>query len=161
MSILESFKNLRRKQLFSLGKVLILHPKFIIPTWSATRETIKICDNKFGKEHHKNSPANAFRHALWNFLICEKCYRISGSSEKALEWSKRITDLHEELSPNRTPERNMDLHNNRIGRKLFEEHIFEALDIQMLLMEKTKKAIHHDKMNDFNSQKDILVYLEK
>ncbi|WP_424492889.1 DUF6973 domain-containing protein [Salinimicrobium sp. GXAS 041] len=161
MSILASLKNLRGKQLFSLGKVLILQPKFIIPTWNATRETIKICDRNFGKEHHKNTPANAFRHALLNFLICQKCYEASGSLKKALEWSKRITDLHEELSPNRTPERNMDLHNNRIGRKLFEKHIFEALDIQIVLIEKMKNAMHLDKLEDFSSQEDTLVYLEK
>lgn len=31
-----------------------------------------ICDDLFDRSHHKSNKANAFRHALWNILICQK-----------------------------------------------------------------------------------------
>lgn len=46
------------------------------------------------------------------------CCKIS-SPEKSLNWTKRITDLHEDLFPNEALQTKMDLHNNEIGRQYF------------------------------------------
>jgi len=121
MKIWETIKRFKLRQLFVLSKTLLLNPVYILPTYSATKETLKICDEKFGNAHHKNNKANAFRHALWNFLIAEKCFRRNNSVEKSIFWTKKITDLHEELSPNKSLARTMDLHNNEVGRKLFQQ----------------------------------------
>ncbi|MDR6299693.1 DUF6973 domain-containing protein [Mesonia maritima] len=123
MKIWETIKRFKLKQLFVLSKTLLKNPFYILPTYKATKETLKICDEKFGKSHHKNNKANAFRHALWNFLIAEKCFGRNNSVEKSINWTIKITDLHEKLSPNQTLAKTMDLHNNKIGRKLFQQKI--------------------------------------
>ena len=41
---------------------------------------------------------------------------------KVISWTKEITDWHEDFSPNLALARAMDLHNNYIGRELFQNH---------------------------------------
>src|SRR5690606_15217651 len=103
----------------TLSTIFLKNPKFFIPTLKATLETIKFCDFKFGDQHHFDNPTNAFRHAYWNYLICEKCVKLAGSPTEVAQWAKKITDLHEKLSPNDILAREMDLHNNRVGREVF------------------------------------------
>ena len=160
MALAASIKNLSFKQFLVLGKVFAFNPQFIIPTWKATRKTLKICDRRFGQDHHKNTPANAFRHALWNFIICEKCHKIAKSSDKAKSWSKKITDLHEKLLPNSELEKRMDLHNNGIGRSLFEKHILKTLNAPSILTGKMETATKIRTVEEINRVKDELVYIE-
>ncbi len=119
MSVWGIVKNLKFREIATLSQIFIRNPRYFLPTLDATVETIKVCDFKFGDKHHLDNPTNAFRHAYWNYLICEKCNKVSGTPEKVAAWAQKITDLHEDLSPNEELEREMDLHNNRIGREIF------------------------------------------
>lgn len=110
------------KDLWSLTKLLLRFPMFAIPTIKATAKCIRICNRLFGNEHHNNNATNAFRHALWNFLIIIESKGWTTKEDKALLWSKLITDWHEEFSPNKDLARAMDLHNNQVGRNLFIEN---------------------------------------
>ena len=142
-----------------LSKTLLLYPTYILPTYSATKETLKICDEKFGKSHHKSNKANAFRHALWNFLIAEKCFRGNNSVEKSIFWAKKITDLHEKLSPNKSLAKTMDLHNNEIGRKLFQQKISKEKTISVL--EKyMKSALKISTEKEAQKNSSQLIYIE-
>ena len=58
MKIWETIKRFKLRQLFVLSKTLLLNPVYILPTYSATKETLKICDEKFGEAHHQNNKAN-------------------------------------------------------------------------------------------------------
>ncbi len=121
MNLWNRIKILRPKQ---LGKLIILlgrNPRLVFPTIQATKRTLTICDSLYGKKHHRNNPANAFRHAFWNMLLCRAVFKIHGDLEKALDWAKTITDLHEEISFSNDLAKAMDLHNNAVGRKLFKE----------------------------------------
>ncbi|MDN3595841.1 DUF6973 domain-containing protein [Zunongwangia endophytica] len=100
-------------------KLFLPKPSYIFPIYKATRETLKSCDRLFGKKHYRDTQENAFRHAYWNFLIAEKLFRRNNSVEKSLNWTKKITDLHERLAPNKKLAQFMDLHNNEVGRKIF------------------------------------------
>lgn len=93
------------------------------------------------------------------------CCKVS-SPEKALAFCKRITDLHEELFPNKPLETKMDLHNNKIGmdyfmemlqgvhRQFFEKSFFiNGLEKKM---EDAKVLRHKD--DDFSG---FLVYLDE
>ena len=108
--------------MFMLAKVFLRKPQYLFPTYKATRKTIAIANQLYEKAHHKDNVTNAFRHALWNFLIAKKCFAQNNSIEKSVAWAKKITDLHEELMPNKPLPKAMDFHNNRIGRKVFEKH---------------------------------------
>lgn len=158
MLILSKISKMNFRQLWVLIKVLVTRPLFIIPTYKATRETIRICNQRFGKAHHKDTRANAFRHALWNFLICEKCNEVSTSAENAVYWSEKVTNLHELLSPNRKIARKMDLHNNFIGRDLYLRQ--PAVDIIASLEKMMKEALKVYSAEEIEKAGKKLVYLE-
>lgn len=161
MAIWARIKNMSPGEVFQLFKVSIRQPLFIIPTLMATRESLKISDRLYEDEHHENNRTNAFRHALWNYLICEKCYKASDSVEKSTEWSKKVTDLHEELSPNKKRAKMMDLHNNMIGRRIFENFYSEEnFDIISVLTEEMKRAVKISSTEEILGHKDRLVYIE-
>ena len=161
MAILDGIKGLNFWQFFKLARILIFKPLFIVPTFTATRKTIKICNAHFGKKHHKNNSTNAFRHALWNYLICKKCYKVSNSVEKTTVWAEKITNLHEVFSPNRELAKTMDLHNNRIGRELFEKDASNNSAIVPLLKEMMKNAAHVGTKKEIEAVKNRLVFIEK
>lgn len=119
MSVWGLIRNLRFREFSTLSKIFLQNPRYFIPTLKATTETIDICDIRFGDQHHLNNPTNAFRHAYWNYLICAKCFKVSGTADEVASWAQKITDIHEDLSPNNDIAREMDLHNNRIGREIF------------------------------------------
>lgn len=161
MAIWARVKTLNVRQFFALSLAFTLKPRYIIPTYKATKETVEICDNLFGIKHHEDNRTNAFRHALWNFKICEKCYRTSGSEEKAVNWSMKITDLHEKLFPNEDLPQIMDLHNNRIGREVFQDCINQTFDPIWILKEKMKEAVKVKTKEDVENAPNKLVFLEK
>lgn len=121
MNVWQRLQKLRPKQLAKLFVVFIKNPSYIFPSIRATKRTVAICNAHFGNKHHKNNPANAFRHALWNLLLCQAVFKIEHDLEKATNWAKTLTDLHEEFAFSTELAKAMDLHNNAVGRKLFEE----------------------------------------
>jgi hypothetical protein len=126
----------------------------------ATFKVYRISQKKFPNIHGGHNKANAFRHALWNILIAQKCARFSENINDVLEWTKQITDWHEEFSPNEEMAKAMDLHNNQKGREYFIE----------LMKKKEKNTInymmaqleHSVKVKEISDirQTDYLVYLE-
>lgn len=121
MNLWKQLKSLDLAALMALAGLCLKHPLWVVPTLRATRECVAVCDKQLGKRHHRNTPANAFRHALWNYYIARACYTKKVSVEKVLEWTRKITDWHEDFSKNSSVARQMDLHNNRVGRLLFEQ----------------------------------------
>jgi len=121
MSIWSIIKLLKYKQLKSAFFLFLRKPLFIYPTLSATVEAYRTSQKEFPKTHHLNGKGNAFRHAFWNMMLCKQCSNWTTNNDKAIAWAKTITDWHEELSPNKPLDKAMDLHNNKIGRKLFKQ----------------------------------------
>lgn len=153
---------LKPGQLYELSRAFIRHPLYIIPTWKATRRTMNICTALYGKNHHYDNRTNAFRHALWNFLICRNCFSLTGSAEKALNWSKKITDLHEDLFPNEKLSRSMDLHNNYVGRNYFENHPNIGEDVAISFLQKEMlAAVKITNLEDIKKAGNRLVFIEK
>jgi hypothetical protein len=116
---------LRKVDFKNILKVIFIglkYPLFIIPTVKATRKCIAQATKHYGKLHHKNGPANAFRHAYWNYLIAKKCSPWTRNRNRALLWAKEITDWHEGAFPNDKLAKKMDFHNNAVGRFIFEQH---------------------------------------
>ncbi|MDH7447285.1 DUF6973 domain-containing protein [Aquimarina sp. 2201CG14-23] len=106
-------------QLFRLSGLMFQKPLLIFPTAKATKQTMIICNTLYGATHHNNGKPNAFRHALWNVLICQKTFRSTRNANKSMIWAQKVTDLHEKLAPNKPLEEAMDLHNNALGRDYF------------------------------------------
>lgn len=64
---------------------------------------------------------DAYRHILWNALLCHN-YRTVSSKSPKLRFAKAITDAHEECGQNKEDTHQMDYHNNAIGRKLYNDN---------------------------------------
>jgi hypothetical protein len=141
------------------------HPLFSLMGFYATLRSFSLAQKHFPKTHSNNGIGNAFRHSLWNCLILMYCCKIS-SPQKALDYCKKMTDLHEELFPNEPLETKMDLHNNQVGINLFMEllpgihrQFFETSFFVEKLMQKTKTAKILEKLEDDFG--DELVYLKE
>ena len=84
------------------------HP---VQAWNVNgfkNDAMKRTSEKYRSGGHNNE-ADAYRHALWNFLMARKF-----GKEQAEKWA----NAHEEFSDNPDKEKEMDLHNNQIGRNL-------------------------------------------
>jgi len=120
------------------------------------------CDELFGRGHHKSNKANAFRHALWNVLICQKTLKKTKSKDKSMIWTKKVTDLYEKVTQNELSEQLMDLHNNEIGRILFLDLIDQnETKTISFLKEKSENAQKLTETEDISNFKGKLVYLEE
>ncbi|QFG54267.1 DUF6973 domain-containing protein [Chryseobacterium sp.] len=141
------------------------HPLFTLLSFYATARSFSIAQKHFPKTSAANGIGNAYRHALWTCLILMYCCKVS-SPQKALNYCKKITDLHEELFPNKPLEKKMDLHNNKVGMDLFmkllqgiHRQFFETSFFVEHLMTKTKTAVI---LSDINQNPgEELVYLEE
>lgn len=135
-------------------------PFLIVPTIKATKDCIKISTAHYGKLHHKNGPANAFRHALWNYLIAKRCLKWNKNEKVVSEWAKKVTDWHEAAFPNKELAKKMDLHNNAVGRSTFEENLEKSEEeIISTLQKMTSKSIKIEKDTDLSKFKNQLVHI--
>ncbi|OIQ37259.1 MAG: hypothetical protein BM563_08845 [Bacteroidetes bacterium MedPE-SWsnd-G1] len=161
MALRTVLKQIKAKQLFGFFRFFIRHPLFANATFFATVKTYKIADKEFPKIHGKHNKANAFRHALWNALIAKSCSRYSNNIEKILNWTKDVTDWHEELFVNDPLSRAMDLHNNEIGRSVFNVNNEKSLDfIHQYLFELQKTSVKVSTIEEITCTINELVYLE-
>lgn len=160
---INTFRRLTFRKLLKLAVTTLPHPIFSVLSFVATVRSFTIARKYFPKTNSANGIGNAFRHALWTCLIMSYCCKIS-SPKKALDFCKKITDLHEELFPNEPLEKKMDLHNNQVGMDLFMEMLegihrqfFETNFFVEKLFEKTKTAkVLRNVDEDFGND---LVYL--
>ncbi len=148
--------NLTRKMILGL----LSRPLLLIPTAWATVESVLFSEINFDERSSGRGIANAFRHAAWNLLIAKNCL-VFTSQSKAVAWAKYTTDLHEECFPNEPFDHEMDLHNNRIGREIFEELSKQKLskkEMIAVLIKKCDSAVGLSDEKEFEKHQDELVY---
>lgn len=158
-------KSLSFKKILRLSTTVLPHPLFSLLAFYATIKAFTIAQKLYPKTASNNGEGNAFRHSLWCCLIMMYCSKIS-SPTKALDFCKKITDLHEELFPNEPLETKMDLHNNKVGMDYFMEilpgihrQFFEKSFFIEVLQKKTAEAKVLKNLDDqFEGE---LVYLEE
>uniref|UniRef100_UPI0030D8F7B2 DUF6973 domain-containing protein n=1 Tax=unclassified Croceitalea TaxID=2632280 RepID=UPI0030D8F7B2 len=127
---------------------------------SATKECLSISNKYFGRLHYQNTPANAFRHAFWNFIIAKKCTKWSKNIKTVLKWTKNITDWHENAFRNRDLARKMDFHNNKVGREVFRTHSENTQEeVIHLFIEMTKNSIKITEHSVLKNHQLTLVHL--
>ena len=161
MSPWQTLRRVNAKNLWKVALLALKNPLFIWPTLKATRETVNLSYHYYQRKHHENGPANAFRHALWNYLITKKCAKWSKNKEKVLRWAKDITDWHEHAFPNREFAKKMDLHNNAVGRQLYLKHPEqEAPYVVQLLQKMTDESTFIREGDDLGSLKNQLVHIK-
>ena len=113
-------KRARSRHLFELISLCLKNIRLVWPTYRATTMTIAGANAHYGMDHRRNTPANAFRHGLWNWLIAQECCRAVKNEEKVIRWTEKITVMHEKILPGNDLSNAMDLHNNAVGRWYFQ-----------------------------------------
>ncbi|MGS0748014.1 DUF6973 domain-containing protein [Halpernia sp. GG3] len=162
--LINSLRSLTFEKIWKLIRLFLRNPLFTLISFYATLKTFNIAKKEYPKTNSNNGAGNAFRHALWCCLIMMYCCKIS-SPKKSLIFCKKMTDLHEELFPNKPLETKMDLNNNKFGMDFFmgmltEVHrqFFETSFFIEKLKEKTAEAkVLKDLNHNFEGN---LVYLE-
>lgn len=161
MNIWSRIRQLKLGQLIQLSLLFLSKPLLIGPTLKATKRTMVLCDELFGQTHHKSNKANAFRHALWNVLICHETLKRTQNKKKSIVWTEKVTGLYENVTDNEKIEKAMDLHNNKVGLSLFSSVLDkkedEIISILENMMEKSRKVTNLD---DFITFDHVLVHLE-
>lgn len=149
MKLWDFVRSLKWRQLYRLFLLCLAKPGRVWPTWKATKKSVSLADKYYGAAHRRNTPANAFRHALWNYLVADACQTDKKDLEDTLIWTKKITGIHEELFPNRPLARAMDLHNNAVGRRIFSEYgPGKTAEILTLLRAKTEESVKTVSLED-------------
>ena len=96
MNLFKTILRVRPQSFWALLKLCMPNILLLWPTYKATKDCMKLSTEHFGRKHYQNGRGNAFRHALWNVLIAKYCHPVAASLERAVEWTKKITDWHEE-----------------------------------------------------------------
>ncbi|MCL6266793.1 hypothetical protein M3P07_09890 [Flagellimonas sp. 2012CJ39-3] len=121
---------------------------------------MRISTALYGTAHHKNGIANAFRHALWNYLIAKECQNWNKNLDKVLAWTEKITNWHEAAFPNKELAKKMDLHNNQIGRLLFKDNSQRSEDEAVDTIAKmAADSILVDREAALDNHKNTLVHI--
>ncbi len=161
MALITIIKQIKAKQLFGFFRFFIRHPLFAVSTFFATVKTYNIAEKEFTKIHGRNNKANAFRHALWNALIAKSCSTYSNNKKNIIRWTKDVTDWHEKLFVNESLSREMDLHNNQIGRELFINHDkLSSKELSNVLLKSLNSAVFVLSLKGISEATNELVYLE-
>ena len=160
MNLFKTISRVKPKSFWTLVKLCVPNMLLLWPTYRATKDCMQLSTEHFGRKHYQNGKANAFRHALWNILIAKYCHSFTVSLERALDWTKKITDWHEEAFFGQTLPMLMDCHNNEVGRNLYrgnanwtKETFLEAL------LKHTQSAIKVNQDFALNQYKNQLVYI--
>ncbi|UBZ15951.1 hypothetical protein LDL77_09590 [Flagellimonas marinaquae] len=160
MNLLAVAKRVDFKNILKAAFIGLSRPHFILPTIKATKDCIAISTKNYGKLHHKNGPANAFRHAFWNYLIAKRCFNWQRNEEAVLVWAKKVTDWHEDSFPNKQLAKAMDLHNNEVGRFIFVKNTEKTeQEIVELLRKMTLESIKIDEKSTLSEHKNRMVHI--
>lgn len=119
MDLWHFIKRANAKQIWRLVTLGLGNIRLLWPTYKATKMAIRYSNTYFGTKHHKNTPANAFRHAVWNYLIASECAHWSKNDAKIVAWTNKITNLHELILPKNELADAMDIHNNTVGLHIY------------------------------------------
>lgn len=160
MKIWKRIRSLSLYQLYKFSMLFLRHPRLITSTINATKETFFICNRFYEEGHGISNRGNAFRHAVWNILICEKSFKKTKNRQKSVDWAQKVTDLYEKVTQNSKLDEQMDLHNNAVGRNLFLSLLEEDKDkIIQIVYKKSLKAVKMISVKDLENLKQDMVYL--
>ncbi len=161
MNLWKRVRSLSLRQLTQLVLLFLRNPRFTFATVSATQRTFEICNAMYGTEHQKSNPANAFRHALWNVLICKNSLKVTKNVSNCSLWAQKVTDLYEKVTQNDALDEAMDLHNNRLGRTWFQVN-YDKSEAEFIdfLRKKTQKARKIQNLNEITNFPNDLVFIE-
>lgn len=79
-------------------------------------------DNYYNGLGDYNTRKDAYRHILWNALLAQYYVTLISSKQIRIGFAKDVTDAYESCGNNAIDSREMDFHNNAIGRKIYDDN---------------------------------------
>ncbi|WBU90871.1 DUF6973 domain-containing protein [Cellulophaga omnivescoria] len=153
MKIWNRIKSLSIRQFFKLSLLFLRHPLLLVPSIKATKQTFAFCNTYYPDGHGKSNKGNAFRHAVWNALLCTYTLKRTKSKQKSVFWAQKVTDLYEKVTNNNELDELMDLQNNAVGRLYFFNYADKKeSELINFILEKSKVA------EKIANAKDIKLY---
>ncbi|MEP0212228.1 MAG: hypothetical protein ABJD66_03365 [Cellulophaga sp.] len=153
MKIWTRIKSLSIRQFFKLSLLFFKHPLLLVPSIKATKQTFALCNTYYPGGHSKSNKGNAFRHAVWNALLCSYSLKRTKNKQKSVFWAQKVTNLYEKVTNNNELDELMDLQNSAVGRLYFFNFIDkDQVELIDFIFEKSKVA------EKIVSAKDIKLY---
>ena len=160
-----ALKSLTFNKLLKVFSIGFMHPLFALLYTYASLKAFQKAKELYPETNSNSGIGNAFRHSYWCCLVMMYFCKVS-SPQKSLKWCKRLTDMHEDLFPNKALETKMDLHNNQLGMDYFmsllpriHRQFFESSFFIEELQKKTKDAVLISSVEE-EVDRDVLIYLE-
>ena len=162
MDLWKKLQKISFLKLLSFGFLVLKKPLLILPIIRATKAALRTSQELYGYAHNRNGKANAFRHAYWNYLICEKTLKITKNPQKSVIWTQKVTSFYEKVTKNELLDTAMDLHNNNLGRNQFlanfEQKSFNPIDFFKEMAQNALRIVKIEEIDSFNSN---LVYISE
>ncbi len=90
-------------------------------TW-AGGEATDSSENRYSTLEAGNTRRDAYRHILWNALLAQRYWTVIPSKSIRLNFAQLVTDAREDISPGAADSSEMDIHNNAIGRTIWDNN---------------------------------------
>ncbi len=87
----------------------------------ASKVSEKDAYNKFPNLSSSSTQRDAYRHTLWSALLAKYYFTVSAKSPR-LKFAKKMGDRNEDCGDNTIDDREMDYHNNAIGREIWDDN---------------------------------------
>ncbi len=131
--------------------LIVMNPLKAIETYKISQLAFQYTEREFG-HNGLGDKSDAFRHALWNALLCKNI---------DTQWAEEITTAHEDkneeqlnqIAPDGNPERAhrfMDLHNNNEGRTCWYREDTESSTSDETLIQRVHLKLNSGKLMVLN-----------
>ncbi|WP_435313565.1 DUF6973 domain-containing protein [Cellulophaga fucicola] len=153
MKVWTRIQSLSIRQFFKLSLLFLRNPLLLFPSIKATKQTFTLCNTYYPGKHSKSNKGNAFRHAVWNALLCSYTLKRTKNKQKSVFWAQKVTDLYEKVTNNNELDEQMDLQNNAVGRLYFFNYANKPEEeLVAFILNKSKVA------EKISTEKDIKIY---
>ncbi len=106
---------------------------------------------------------DAMRHIMWNVLLAKRYFTLSSKRSNRTDFARRVTDANEECGNNPIDTKEMDYHNNAIGRDVYWDNTGhkEAFGIKYAVKEASTATYVNDALDRVNNKSCYIVKTHK
>jgi hypothetical protein len=160
MNLWRKLKRISFLKLMNFSFLLLQKPLLIFPILNATKLALKTSQELYGNAHNSSGKANAFRHAFWNFILCQKTLKFTKNVQKSIFWTEKVVNYYEKVTKNDALDAEMDFHNNAFGRNHFSAHFEKKIDeIIQFFQISAENAQNITKIEEIELFKNQMVYI--
>jgi len=126
---------------------------------NAGEDATNIANNHFPNMSTTDTRNDAMRHIMWNVLLAKYYFTLSSARSTRTDFAKRVTDANEECGSNPIDTKEMDYHNNTIGRDVYWDNTGtkKILGVTVGVNEASTATYTNDALNRVNNKSCYIV----